>query len=189
MMTILFYAIENQQDCDFIIELYQDYYGLMRKHALSMLQDEDAAEDAVQTACVRLIQKVDTLRGLRRCVLPSYLISTIQNVCINFLRQRGRVQAVEWPTLQEDWFPELRDLDADVERQVLLRLDVERLQQCLRQLPVQYRDLLNLKYLLELSDAEIAAQLGMRKDSVRQALTRARRKALQMLEEDGDENR
>ena len=55
------------------------------------------------------------------------------------------------------------------------------------QLPDKYRDLLNYKYLLELTDAEIAELIGIKKDSVRQYLTRARRAVYALYQEDGND--
>lgn len=46
----------------------------------------------------------------------------------------------------------------------------------------QTRYLLNARYLMESSDAEIAAQLGISAGSVRTYLTRARRKAYELME-------
>lgn len=52
-------------------------------------------------------------------------------------------------------------------------------------LPEETRSLLAGKYLLGLSDAELAEQYGCRPDSIRMKLTRARRQALKILREGG----
>ena len=49
--------------------------------------------------------------------------------------------------------------------------------------------MLNFKYLLELSDREIGDSLGISKNSVRQYLTRARRKALEIYNKTEGDNR
>ena len=52
-------------------------------------------------------------------------------------------------------------------------------------LPDDTRELLADKYILRMSDAELAEEFGCSPDSIRMKLTRARRKALEMIKEGG----
>lgn len=72
-----------------------------------------------------------------------------------------------------------------VEEQALLQLKVEQVQEAFTLLPERMKDILRYKYLLEMSDSEIAETLGIKKNSVREYLTRARRAVYQICEEKG----
>ena len=52
-------------------------------------------------------------------------------------------------------------------------------------LPDDTRELLAGKYILRMSDAELAEEFGCSTDSIRMKLTRARRKALEMIKDGG----
>lgn len=70
----------------------------------------------------------------------------------------------------------------DPERQILLLDDADVLWRIWPQLDSRTRQLLEDKYVLNMSDAEIASALGVKPSSVRMLLTRARSKARKAIE-------
>ena len=178
MIPLIIMAIENDDDRDFMITLYTDYYGLMRKHAYQIVEDNSVTEDMIHDACIRLINNISTVRTLKCCVLPAYLVSTIRRVCLNYVIRNNSVKQKEIFGLPEDFIDDIADKSASVEDSALLQLDIERLEKSISKLPQNYQDVLNFKYLLDMRDDEIAQTIGIQKNSVRQYLTRARRKAL-----------
>ena len=68
------------------------------------------------------------------------------------------------------------------ERQILLLDDADVLWRIWPQLDSRTRQLLEDKYVLNMSDAEIASALGVKSSSVRMLLTRARSKARKAIE-------
>lgn len=68
-------------------ELYDRYAPGMYRRALGLLQREADAWDAVQEACIRLIQGG---AGFRREARPmTYIYRVTTNVCLNMLRSRA----------------------------------------------------------------------------------------------------
>ena len=65
----------------------------------------------------------------------------------------------------------------------MLKIGIEEVRRVLNQIPQQMREILEYKYLLELSDEEIAKTLGIKKSSVRQYVSRARKATYALLEE------
>lgn len=174
----------------FLADLYRDYHDLMQSFAMDIVQDKNIAEDMVQEAFIRLMPHVKKLRKMKKAVCIAYLRSTVRRTSLNYAagkeprRLRDALLQEEDPVKME----EIADRDADTEREVLKKITAEEMKDCIRQLPPVYQDILNFKYLLELSDAEIGGCLGISKDSVRQYLTRARRKALEIYRRtEGDE--
>lgn len=69
----------------------------------------------------------------------------------------------------------------------LRRLELDALAQVWPRLDENTRWLLEARYILDYSDGELARELGVKPDSVRMALTRARRKARRLMESQHNE--
>ena len=77
--------------------------------------------------------------------------------------------------------------EPSLDKRIMLAEQKERLMQIWSSLPEEDRLLLEGKYILGYTDAELADMLGCKKSSVRMKLTRARRRAFQLMtEEEGD---
>ena len=82
---------------------------------------------------------------------------------------------------------QLSDQSVTVEERALLTFSIEEVQKAFQQLPESIKDILRYKYLLEMSDREIADLLDIDKNSVRAYLTRARREVYRICKENGYE--
>ncbi|SFR18756.1 RNA polymerase sigma factor [Desulfoscipio geothermicus] len=64
IMTVIS-ALEGEDDKAFMVSLYQDYYGLVRKTVYNITHDADNAEDLINDIFIKLIEesvrKVKTL--------------------------------------------------------------------------------------------------------------------------------
>ncbi|MPN57023.1 hypothetical protein SDC9_204717 [bioreactor metagenome] len=69
------------------------------------------------------------------------------------------------------------ELENDFDNKLIWQEDMESLKNAICKLPQNQKDLLYFKYILEMSDDEIANVLGIAPNSIRQYLTRARRNA------------
>ena len=103
----------------------------------------------------------------------------MKNNALNRRRQRGTQATVPL----ESFDPV--DQSAAVEEQAIRSLTVAELKEAFKRLPESLKDVLRYKYLLELSDREIADALGVTKSTVRVYLVRARRAVLGMCRENG----
>lgn len=156
--------------------------------AQSIVRDKYIAEEIVQNTLVKLIENIEKTRQIECCVLPAYLVIYVKRICFDYLKHKKVENKHTAHSINDERLNfEYEDADFNVENSVLLKLDVEKLKGLLVQLPDKYRDLLNYKYLLELTDAEIAELIGIKKDSVRQYLTRARRAVYALYQEDGND--
>lgn len=183
MIPIIILAIENDDDRQFMIDLYIKYSGMMQSVAISILHDDAEAEDTVQDALEQLIMKIDKIKNFQCYILTSYIVSTIRRVSLNRYNKRKRVK--EHETLDDGEALDMIEDEKDVvEEKVLKTLTAEALMFSLEKLPERYKDALNFKYLLDMEDEEIAEAMGISKDSVRTLLMRARRKALSIIEKE-----
>jgi len=138
--------------------LYDRHARRLWAYVARMTRSRAAADDIVQEAFVRVFEAA-ALEGATDDHRRRYLYK----VATNLVRRRGRTEGPE-----EDWSePTSVEFDADE------RLAV---QQALQALPVVEREALWLAYVERWSSREVAAMLGYREGSIRQVITRARRR-------------
>lgn len=179
MFPLFFADIPDERQRAFMERVYLDHRSLMYAVAFQVLLNAADAEDAVQTAFAALCKKISLLQGMDCCTLRSYVVISVRNAAINVLRARGR--RAELLFGDEDYADSLFGGDADDAVLAFIRQDS--LAAAVRQLPERDRALMEMKYILGLSDAEIARRFGIKKDSVRSLLTRFRKRLYNLLKE------
>lgn len=176
MIPIIILSIENEDDREFLSRLYLDYRKRMFAKILGYVSDQTAAEDVLHDAVVKLIGKVELLRTLDEKRLACYVTETAKNAAKDFLRR----QPPSVPLTEEE-MDELPDLGELPEERILRNLRVDELRRVWGRLSENTQDILKRKYMLMLSDEEIAEGYGIRSDAVRMRLTRARREVYALL--------
>lgn len=176
-MIFLLLILDNEADRALIAGLFSANYHRMRGVALGILHAPDAAEDAVQDTFVRCMKRIETLKSLPEHARATYLLTATKHNALNKLRSEGAHAGVSAEEL------ELPDETARVEERAIDSLTVGEVKEAFQKLPESLRDVLRYKYLLELSDGEIAKTLGVSKNTVRVYLMRARRAVLSLVKE------
>ena len=77
---------QNDTDQEFILWLYQEFYRLMFYTAQKYVKNQKQQEDIVQESLRKLIEKTPRLRRFQRSVLASYIVSTVRNTSIDYLK-------------------------------------------------------------------------------------------------------
>lgn len=183
----LFATIATLTDADdraFMLDLYQKYYGLVRSNICRVTRGNDCLEDLVNDTFIRLIERISIIRALDCCRLNTYVVLTSKRVAINYLRRREvQNQHISWVDDIEAAAGSM-SVDDTLEERIISGDEYVSLKVALQQLPEQLRDVLFFKYYLEMDDREIAQELLISPDSVRQYLTRARRSARQLMQKE-----
>lgn len=186
MIPYFVLVIESDADRRFMTMLYQKYNRLIYHEIFQIVSDTWVAEDLMQEVFIKLIERLEELRCKDRNHLVNYVISAAKNSARNYLRDSNRY--VELP------FDEQSDL-ADptfnrdkIEMRLVLESDLDRLTRIWPRLDGRSRYLLDAYYILKKSTPEMALDLGVKSSSVRMALTRARRAAYQLLEQELEKN-
>lgn len=182
MLPICILAIRDDDDRAYMTRLFVKYQRLMYRTIYDILGDKWTTEDVLQTTLLRLIDHLDTLRRLEPEGLAGYIAAARRHTAYNAVRDSGR-----HPWLPLDGGPEVPDERQEVEDRVLRRLELNALAQVWPRLDENTRWLLEARYILDYSDGELARELGVKPDSVRMALTRARRKARRLMESQHNE--
>ncbi|MFL6205138.1 MAG: SigE family RNA polymerase sigma factor [Acidimicrobiales bacterium] len=133
---------------------YREHYRSLVHLASLLVDDVGRCEEIVQDAFVKVWRRPPDLSGADR--LPAYLRSAVLNGARSHLRRRGverrHLRAVASPAAA----PEAR-----------LAADDDRVLAALRSLPARQREVLALRYYLDLSEAEIADTLGISAGAVK----------------------
>jgi RNA polymerase sigma-70 factor, ECF subfamily len=146
--------------------LVERYQGRFFAVARRMLGDEAEAEDAVQTALLRIFRSAAEYRDEWRG--STWLYRVLTNVCIDQWRKRGRGRM------------EALGPDAQASAPPADRVDVDR---ALARLAPEARAILLLCYVQELSYGEIARIRGISVNTVKTQLARAKRVMRRYLNE------
>ena len=167
-----------------LMDLYQkQVYHLARR---TVGNPEDAA-DMTQEAFLRAYRAIGSFRGDSK--LSVWLYRLTQNVCIDFLRSRGRKPTVSLTVENEE--DEVQELDVaddrlDPEVQYQRKALRDAVRRGLDELPEDYRTILVLREINGLSYAEIGEQLQLEEGTVKSRLFRARKKRCEFLQRDGN---
>ncbi|MEU5258492.1 SigE family RNA polymerase sigma factor [Amycolatopsis sp. NPDC021455] len=135
-------------------ELFREYFGQMTR--LAHLLGADDAENVAQEAFVKLHQRWDTLSDHTR--VAGYLRSTV----VNMSRSRARHLRVVRRAVQERPADEL-----SAEVRAVTNWEHQRLRAVLVRLSRRQREVLVLRYWLDLSTAAIAETLGVSPGTVK----------------------
>lgn len=183
MITMMISAIENDFQREFITEIYKKYYSAMLKKALASVSSKEDAEELVQDVFANLIQRVDDVMAVDSKKLPAYLLSAVKYSAYNFNRNKKIKSSVFSADYDEDEVELLRDENALPEDVVIQKESAAEVRAALEKIPEKYRDILEFKYILGLSDSEIGEKFRLSESGVRSLIFRARRKAYSVMKE------
>ena len=155
--------------------LVRDYSGLLYRVALSVLHNPAEAEDVVQDAFVRVLQRQHELAAILD--LRPWLVRIAWNLALDRVR-RAR------PSQLDDLFAAgLVSADLPADQALAEAGQIKQVLCAMERLPKKERQALLLSAMDELSTAEIGDILGRSESSVRSLLFRARAHLRQRLEE------
>ena len=164
------------------------YQNLLFGIALRLLNEEDAASDAVQEALISAFRRFHTFRGDS---LKSWLARVVVNACYDELRKKRRQHSVPLDQLNAEgdeiesssW---LVDPQADPEVQYESSELEGAIQSSLDKLPAVYRLMLVLVDIEGMSYEEAAAAAGIPVGTVKSRLARARLQMQRSLQASGE---
>jgi len=147
---------------ELLVDMYRDHYRSLVRLASLLLDDRAASEEVVQDAFVALFRRWDSVAD------PARRVSYLRSAVLNGARSRSRRRLVRRklvlvePAAGES--AETGALRAEDRREVI---------DALRGLSDRQRECLVLRYYLDLTEAEIAATLGISAGSVKTHTHRA----------------
>jgi RNA polymerase sigma factor (sigma-70 family) len=132
------------------------------------------AEDLVQEACLRAFRSFETLQGEDG---RAWLLAVVRNTCFTWLKKKGGQPTVEF----DEHMHSAADESPDAEAVLLNQAALGSLQDCLETLPLEFREVIILRELEELSYKEIADIARVPVGTVMSRLARARKRLQECL--------
>lgn len=147
-------------------EIYDRFWSILYRHARRMLTDEEEAEDVVQEVFLTLWNKANNIE--LRTSLANYLYTVVRNKIFDHF-DHAKVKARYMASLEK--FIEQGNYETDylVREKQLFSL----IQQEIECLPEKMREIFKLSRNSNLSYQEIAAQLNVTENVVRNQISRA----------------
>lgn len=175
-----------------VIEFCEDFRAPVFRYMVYMTQTltQEDIEDLVQEVLLEATLKIERFKG--NSSLQTWVFGIARNKILNRLR-RERVRDRHEVALAEfdlDWkchqaretIRELSD-DAGLDRQIISQEEADTLRRALQRIKPEWRDILILHYVDELSVDEVMRVTGKSRASIERSLTLARRQLREWLAE------
>ena len=166
----------NPSDADFMGELFEKYYPMMKKAVLSVNPDSTETEDLVVEAFIRITSQINRLKTLDEPALAAYLRITARNVAIKAIKRQNRFPFLHIESIYEQVEGSPQDaIESNEQFQTLLS-----------GLSQMEKDLLFLRYYLDYDIKAIAKETGLRRGYISERLYQIRGKLRKKLEKEGE---
>ncbi len=167
----------QKKDMDAFNRLVLEYQQSVYNVAVRMLNDLDAADDATQQAFVAAYQKIHTFQGGS---FKAWIMRIVTNKCYDMLRKQQRypTQSIDASPYDPDeemesgWY--LEDDALLPEEQVVMRELEAAVQQCIEQLPQEFKATVVLVDIQGLNYEEAAFAMKTPLGTIKSRLARAR---------------
>lgn len=174
--------IDDENDREFMKKVYEAHRRLMYAVALRYTSSEHDCEDIVHDTVEKLCKNVSKLKTLPGYALQAYISYSVRNTAINFQKHQAVLKrhAVEFSEKEDS---EQEPPDVRLERIEDLKKKQASLMRVWDKLSEKDQDILYRKYVFEQTTEELAELYNCSRDSIRMRLSRAKRRALVLMEE------
>lgn len=171
MLMMYLSIVETPEERSLFEQIYYTYRKQMFFVAISILNDEILAEDALQEAFMGIAKQITLFRNMPEQNRKAYVLTAAKNAAINIGKQEQRVNQL-YTSFDDAAVVSYRDqvLDEQIYRETCQTLFA-----AISKLPAFQRDILMLKYANNMNCAQIALALGKKPSTVRKELSRARK--------------
>lgn len=182
MFPIMISAVESPEDHDIITDFFIKNKMLLYNEAWKYLSLKEDVEDIVSESLARIMAHMEKFRELAPHERVQYSKAVVRNLSYNHLKRFSRFTMLPFEDVDAYLVAEESQLPDNI---VFRQMQLEQIRRIWAKIPAEERLLLEQKYVLDWSDKELAATLGIQTQSVRMRLTRAKRKVIALLKEHG----
>jgi len=150
---------------------YQENLGLIYRYVYSKVGNREEAEDLTSQIFIKAVRGVDTERGPQS--IQKWLFQVARTTIADYWRTYYRVSVNSLDELLEAGW----EGPAEEESTAVSSSPIERVQRILQALPEHYREVLNCRFLLNLSIRDTALRMGLTEANVKVLQFRALKRA------------
>lgn len=164
--------LETQKGAYFDI-IYKRYSAKVFARSISLLKNEEIAQDAVQDVFMKILTNLSKFGGKSK--FSSWLYSITYNHCIDFIRRNKKMQTVH----MADHF-EFKAEESEVEDKLLLETKIEQLKDIMDVMPPKDKAVLLMKYQDGMSINDISQITEKSESAVKMQIKRAKQKFIHL---------
>ncbi len=150
--------------------LYRRYSGKVFSKCISLLKNEEQAQDATQEIFMKIFLNLAKFSGKSK--FSTWVYSITYNFCIDYIRRKKKEKSIFSDEIENTAEP-----IEDVPDRELMEMELTRLKKVLNHIPTGDKAILLMKYQDELSIKEIAAILSKSESAIKMKIKRAKHKA------------
>jgi len=150
---------------------YQENLGLIYRYVYSKVGNREEAEDLTSQIFIKAVRGVDTERGPQS--VQKWLFQVARTTIADYWRTYYRVSVNSLDELLEAGW----EGPTEEESTAVSSSPIERVQRILQALPEHYREVLNCRFLLNLSIRDTALKMGLTEANVKVLQFRALKRA------------
>ena len=163
---------------EILTELYEKQAKIIYRYLLKYGCRKEEAEEIVQESFIKAIQHID---GVDERKLPAWIFTVALNTYRNYLKRKSVITEL---SIDGGGFFSRLAAEGDFTQDILRDESSTSVRECLSRLKDGYRDLLILKYEMDLSYKEIGRLLGLSEVTVKTYLYRARKEFKRLWREE-----
>jgi len=171
-----FLKLRTTHDPEAFGKLYDLYVDQIYRFVYFKVSSKEEAEDLTGEVFLKTWQYINEMGPASIDNLRAFLYQTARNTVIDFYRARGQREIMVLPTDEatgEQLKVDLADPKQDLLKKVELSSDIEEVKKSLQKLREEYREVIVLRFIEEMSVEETAEALGKSEGAVRVLLHRA----------------
>ncbi|MBK7636447.1 MAG: RNA polymerase sigma factor [Saprospiraceae bacterium] len=161
------------QNVNYFNLLYDRYTDKVYAKCISMLRDQELAEDATQEIFVKILLSLSKFNGKSK--FSTWLYSITYNYCIDQIRKVKKENTV---TVND--FSRIDQIDDDMYDSEIKETNVFRLKEVMERLSAEDKSILMMKYQDDLSIRDICNILDKTESAVKMKILRAKEKFLKI---------
>ena len=189
MLALYLAYLDDDNDQKLFEDMFLSYRKQMVTFAVTILGNEDDAQDAVGDVFLRIAQKNwDVVRDIKNETdLRNYLLKATKNTSLNKIKTKKK-ENVSLDTIMEYDMDGIEDLSDDTFLEVICnKYEYDKVVQAIKLLNEKYRDAMYCHYVMEMTVPQTAKSLNQKLSATKQQLVRGKKMLLSLLSKKGVE--
>ena len=189
MLALYLAYLDDDNDQKLFEDMFLSYRKQMVTFAVTILGNEDDAQDAVGDVFLRIAQKNwDAVRGINNETdLRNYLLKATKNTSLNKIKSKKK-ENVSLDTIIEYDMDGIEDLSDDTFFDLICnKYEYDKVVQAIKLLNEKYRDAMYCHYVMEMTVPQTAKSLNQTLSATKQQLVRGKKMLLSLLSKKGVE--
>ncbi len=178
LLTIYLSMLDTEQERKKMTDIYEEHKYALFNYAMTIIRNQDMAEDAVHNAFISIIQKKEKYLNLDCMDFRRSAVIIVRNKCIDILRKQKPFANKSIEELEIF----LESEEVPVDEQVIFESEYELIRKYMNSIDEISKQVLLMKYISNMSYKEIGEELGMTPKHVDTRIMRAKEKVRKLIE-------